>query len=438
MTEQDRVFGKCAWRLVPFMALLYVVNYIDRVNVGFAALTMNKELGLSPSIYGFGAGIFFFSYALCQIPASLMIARIGPRRGIFWILVIWGALSAANAFVWSPASFYVVRFFLGIAEAGFFPGMVFYLTLWFPKDYLGRSIAGFQAANPLAFVVAGPLSGLLLGMDGAFSLSGWQWLFLAEGLPACILAFAVYRWMPDGPADASWLDRDEKAAIASRHRSDGVAEHSDIRIALKDWRVFGIGFVGIGVIFCITGVQLWVPQIVQAMGFPNETVGVVVALPFVCGSNDPLGLCERFAQRTNLAHRVGGPVHGTGPHHRKHFHFPSARSSRTDDRDRWAVFRAAGHQHAATLAFARTGAGWRNRRLQHHGAVRRIFRSDCDWRSQTGDEQLCGRPYCVGGSRDLVGGGHSSPRPRAFAARRVRKHRPRIAKPCDRATEGSR
>ena len=160
-------------------------------------------------------------------------------------MLIWGALSAANAFVWSPASFYVARFFLGIAEAGFFPGMVFYLTLWFPKDYLGRSIAGFQAANPLAFVIAGPLSGLLLGMDGTFSLSGWQWLFLAEGLPACILAFAVYRWMPDGPADASWLDRDEKAAIASRHHSDGVAEHSDIRIALKDWRVFGSALWGL-------------------------------------------------------------------------------------------------------------------------------------------------------------------------------------------------
>jgi ACS family tartrate transporter-like MFS transporter len=284
MIGQDRVFAKCAWRLVPFMALLYVVNYIDRVNVGFAALTMNQELGFSPSIYGFGAGIFFFSYALCQVPASMMIARIGPRRGIFWILLIWGALSAANAFAWSPASFYVIRFFLGIAEAGFFPGMVFYLTLWFPKDYLGRSIAGFQAANPLAFVVGGPLSGLLLGMDGTFSLSGWQWLFLAEGPPACILAFAVYRWMPDGPADASWLDRDEKAAIASRHHSDRVAEHRDIRIALKDWRVFGIGFVGIGVIFCITGAQLWVPLIVQAMGFPNETVGVVVALPFVCAT----------------------------------------------------------------------------------------------------------------------------------------------------------
>jgi len=125
---------------------------------------------------------------------------------------------------------------------------------------------------------------LLLGMDGMFSLSGWQWLFVVEGLPACILAFAVYRWMPDGPADASWLDRDEKAAIASRHHSDAVAEHRDIRIALKDWRVFAIGFVGIGIIFCMTGVQLWVPQIVQSMGFPNETVGVVVAVPFLCAT----------------------------------------------------------------------------------------------------------------------------------------------------------
>ena len=279
--SDDRVFLRCMWRLVPFMMVLYLVNYIDRVNVGFAALTMNRDLGFSATIYGFGAGIFFFSYALCQIPANVIIERVGARRGIGAILLIWGAISAANAFVWDAWSFYVLRFSLGIAEAGFFPGMIFYLTLWFPKAYLARCIGMFQCSNPLAFVVGGPLSGLILGMDGTGGLHGWQWLFLLEGVPACLLAIAVFYFLPNAPHEARWLDKEEQTTIESRLNIEGATAHRDIGAAFKDWRVFALGLAGGGIIFCLSGLQFFAPQIVQGMGFSNLAVGFMVALPFV-------------------------------------------------------------------------------------------------------------------------------------------------------------
>ena len=279
-----RVFNKCVWRLIPFMMLLYLVNYIDRVNVGFAALTMNHDLGFSPSIYGFGAGIFVFSYALFQLPANIWIERVGARRGMFVVLMAWGLISAANAFVWSPASFYVLRFSLGVAEAGFFPGMILYMTCWFPKAYFARCIGIFQAANPLAFVLGGPLSSLILGMDGVWSLHGWQWLFLFEGLPACLLAFVAYRILADGPALAPWLSDDEKAIVLSRLAVEGATAHRNVGLALRDWRVFGLGLAGAGIQFCASGIQFWVPQIVQGKGFSNGIVGFIVALPFLFGT----------------------------------------------------------------------------------------------------------------------------------------------------------
>src|SRR5580704_15754987 len=162
MGKQDQVFAKCAWRLIPFMMLLYLTNYLDRVNVGFAALTMNKDLGFSPSIYGFAAGIFFLSYALFQLPTNVILERVGARRSVFCIMATWGAISAANAFVQGSISFYTLRFLLGVAEAGFFPGMIFYLTLWFPRAYRARFTAGFMTAIPLAGIIGGPLSSLIL------------------------------------------------------------------------------------------------------------------------------------------------------------------------------------------------------------------------------------------------------------------------------------
>jgi len=276
----DRVFIKCAWRLIPFMTLLYLVNFLDRVNVGFAALTMNRDLGLSPAVFGFGAGIFFVGYAAFQVPANVVLQRIGARRWIFLIMLLWGAISASTAFVQSATGLYVLRFLLGAAEAGFVPGMFFYLTLWFPPTYRARFIATFMMAAPLSGVIGGPLSGYILGTDDVFGLHGWQWLFLIEGLPACALGFVVLNYLPDNPSSASWLSGDEKAAIAARLSTEDTTEHHhDLWRALLDPRVIALGLVNFGVLAGANGVSLWLPQIVQSMGFTNVLTGFIVALP---------------------------------------------------------------------------------------------------------------------------------------------------------------
>jgi len=211
---------------IPFMGLLFVVSFIDRTNAGFAALTMNKDLGFSPTVFGFGAGAFFVGYALFMVPANVILERIGARRWVFCILALWGLLSASNALVQSPTSFYALRFLLGVAEAGFAPGMFLYLTYWFPRVHLARVTANFMVAMPLSFVVGGPLSGLILGMDGVAGLRGWQWLFLIKGVPAFLLSFAVLKLLPDGPNDAPWLTAGRRRRLPSawppRSRPAGV------------------------------------------------------------------------------------------------------------------------------------------------------------------------------------------------------------------------
>ena len=283
MTEHH-IFVKCAWRLIPFMVLLYLVNFIDRVNVGFAALTMNRDMDFTPTIYGFGAGIFFFSYALFQVPANIMLDRWGARRWISFILVAWGMISAANALVQGPGSFYALRFLLGVAEAGFFPGMIFYLTLWFPQAYRARFVATFMLGQPLAFILGGPLSGFILGLDGFGGLHGWQWLFVVEGLPACLLSLVSLRLLPDRPAAASWLNPEEKRIVAARLSSEESTANRDLWPALRDPRVIALGLVGLGQNCASYGVQLWMPQIVQAMGYSNQATGFIVALPFVAST----------------------------------------------------------------------------------------------------------------------------------------------------------
>src|SRR5215471_3196311 len=265
------------------MMLLYLVNYIDRVNVGFAALTMNKDLGFSPAIFGFGAGIFFFSYALFQVPANVIIERVGARRSVFCIMAMWGAISTANAFVQGPVSFYTLRFLLGVAEAGFFPGMIFYLTLWFPQAYRARFTASFMVAIPIASIIGSPLSGFILGMDGLAGFHGWQWLFLLEGLPACVLAFATLKLLPDRPAHASWLSGMEKTTIAESLFAGASVEDRDLWRALRDPRVLALGLWGFGIGAALYGTTLWLPLIVQAMGFSNRATGFVTALPYMLG-----------------------------------------------------------------------------------------------------------------------------------------------------------
>ena len=283
MAEQGKVFAKCAWRLIPFMMLLYVVSFIDRTNVGFAALTMNKDLGFSPSVFGLGAGLFFITYNLCQVPVTILLRRHGARRVIFWIMLVWGLLAACNAFVRGTHSFFALRLLLGVAEAGFFPGMIFYLTLWFPQAYRGRFSGTFATGIPLAGVIGGPLSGLILGMDGVSGMHGWQWMFLLEGLPATVLAFAVLRFLPDGPMQASWLDDAEKCTIAASLAPETAIQDRGFWRALSDARVWALGIAG----FCngcsVYGIALWLPQMIQAMGFSNRATGFVTAVPYIAG-----------------------------------------------------------------------------------------------------------------------------------------------------------
>jgi len=280
MTDSDRVLAKCERLLIPFMGLLYLVSIIDRLNVGFAALTMNRDLGFSPAVFGLGAGIFFIGYSLFQVPANLVLVRIGARRWIFSILAVWGLISAACAFVRGPTSFYLLRFLLGVAEAGLFPAIVLYLTFWFPQNRRARQIASFMAASPLAFIIGGPIASFLLTMDGLGGFHGWQWLFLLEGLPACLLGFVVLKLVPDGPADASWLTSAEKNLIAQRLAQDASVDEMKFLPALSDPRLYALGLAYLAIGAGGYGIRLWLPQIVQDMGFSNFANGFVVALPY--------------------------------------------------------------------------------------------------------------------------------------------------------------
>src|ERR1700682_1148118 len=264
MDSNDQIFAKVARRLIPLMVALYTVSFLDRVNVSFAALTMNKDLGFTPEIYGAGASIFFLGYFLFEIPSNVILTKVGARRWICRIMASWGVISAANAFVQGPTSFYVLRFLLGLAEAGFAPGMIFYLSLWFPARLRARYAATYFLAIPLTNVIGAPLSSLILGTDGVLGLHGWQWLFILEALPALILAAIVFFYLPDGPADAHWLENRETERIAGELSLSRISanEHvHDVRSALLDSRVLLLCAIYFGIVVGLYGIGYWLPSI---------------------------------------------------------------------------------------------------------------------------------------------------------------------------------
>ncbi|MFO0836879.1 MAG: MFS transporter, partial [Phycisphaerae bacterium] len=272
-------------RLIPFLFVLYVVAFLDRVNVGFAALEMNEDLGFSAAVYGFGAGIFFIGYALFEVPSNLLLARMGARRWIARIMITWGVLASGMMFVRGPMSFYVVRFLLGIAEAGFFPGIVFYLSEWYPAKERARAVARFMTAIPISGVIGGPVSGLLMQLDGRWGLAGWQWLFLLEGVPAVILGGVVLGYLTDRPGEARWLDADQRAWLTARmaREREVCAEHHGWTVsrALTSaivWQMGVLVFVSISFGQYVLG--LWLPQIVRGFsGLSPLGIGVVSAVP---------------------------------------------------------------------------------------------------------------------------------------------------------------
>ena len=273
--------SKMSWRLLPLIGLSYLIAYMDRANIGFASLQMNADLGFSAAVYGLGAGLFFAGYSLFEIPSNLLLVRFGARRWIARIMLTWGLLSAGMMFVQTPTQFYVMRFLLGAAEAGFFPGVLLYLSSWFPAASRGRAVSRFYIAVPLASMVMGSVAGALLGLDGSLGLAGWQWLLLLEGVPALVMAGILLRFLPDAPATASWLTVAEKDWIASSLQADvkaSGASHDGFVRALLDPAVLAIGTVLALVFACANAVSFSGPKIlVEATGWSVTDVGFLVA-----------------------------------------------------------------------------------------------------------------------------------------------------------------
>ena len=301
---QRRTIVKVSWRLLPLVVVAYLVAYIDRTNIAVAALTMNKDLGFSASLYGIGAGIFFIGYALFEVPSNMILEKVGARMWIARIMITWGIVSGLMATVIGPISFLSLRFLLGVAEAGFFPGMILYFTYWFPARYRGRVISTLFIAVPVANAVASAISGAILEMDGILGLKGWQWVFVIEAIPAVLLAFVVLRHMTDRPAVANWLDADEKEWLESELRAERakVDAAGKLRVlqVLTDPRVLALSAIYFFSATANYGITFFLPQIVKGLGHSNLMTGFLSAIPYTVGV---LGLLafgyssDRFMER---------------------------------------------------------------------------------------------------------------------------------------------
>src|SRR6195952_3284917 len=277
-----------SWRLIPFLVLAYFLAYLDRVNLGFAALTMNAEFKFSPTVFSWGAGIFFIGYFLFEVPSNLALEKFGASRWIARIMVTWGVISALMATITGVWSFYGLRFLLGLAEAGFFPGIILYLTYWYPAEYRARFLAAFAIAVPVSTVIGAPISGMLLGLDGVIGLQGWQWLFIIEGLSSLVLGVVAWFYLTDRPEKADWLTGEQKAWLSQRLAAENAAKqaatHLTLRQALTSPKVITLSLIYFGFVGALYGMQFWLPQIVKAFGFSNVQTGFVTAVPYLFGT----------------------------------------------------------------------------------------------------------------------------------------------------------
>ena len=272
-------------RLLPFLMLAYLICYIDRTNAGFAALQMNKDIGLSGTVFGLGGGIFFIGYFLFEVPSNLALERFGARRWICRIMITWGLVSAGMALAAGPTSFISLRFLLGVAEAGFFPGVILYLTYWFPAEQRARIIGIFMVAIPVSGFIGSPVSGLLLGLDGLLGLRGWQWVFILEAAPAVLLGFVCLAWLTDGPAAALWLTDEQRGWLIGTLEQElrqlkRVAHGSAWRV-IRNPTVLALAIIYAGGATASSGLGLWQPQFIKSFGLTNAEVGWVNALPYV-------------------------------------------------------------------------------------------------------------------------------------------------------------
>jgi ACS family tartrate transporter-like MFS transporter len=285
---ESRTIAKVSWRLLPLVAVAYCIAYIDRSNISVAALTMNKDLGFSAYLYGWGAGIFFFGYFLFEIPSNLILEKIGARIWIARIMITWGIISGFTAMVTGTTSFLIIRFLLGAAEAGFFPGMILYLTFWFPAQYRGRVISTLFIAQPVANAIASTGSAAILGMDGILGLRGWQWIFIIEAIPAILLGLFILRIMTDRPEHADWLANDERGWLQSQLARESREVERDGQMtwmkALSDPRVVALSIIYLGSVTANYGIVFFMPQIVKGLGLSDMMTGFVSAGPYVIGT----------------------------------------------------------------------------------------------------------------------------------------------------------
>ena len=294
VTAQERVLqqsasAKVGRHLLPFLVICYFAAYLDRVNVGFAALTMNADLGIGPEAFGFTAGIFFLGYCLFEVPSNILLEKFGARRWIARIMITWGLVSMAMAFVTGVTGLSIVRFLLGVAEAGFFPGIIFYLTFWVPAAERARIVTIFMAAIPISSFVGAPLSGWILdAFAGSAGLKGWQWLFILEAIPSIVLGVAAFWFLPDRPRDAKWLTEDERRAlddqINAEMKSREAIQKFTIREALTNSRVLALSLIYFGLATGMYGLSFWLPQIIKAFGLSNTETGLVTAIPYVAAA----------------------------------------------------------------------------------------------------------------------------------------------------------
>ena len=286
---EQRTLSKISWRLLPLLMVCYFIAYLDRVNLGFAGAVMSKDMGFSAAVFGSAAGIVFLADVLFEVPSNLAMERFGARRWIARIMFSWGILSAAQAWVGGATSFNVVRFLLGIAEAGFFPGVIFYITLWFPAAYRARIVGWFMFAIPISTVIGSPISGFILNMDGIGGMHGWQWLFILEALPSLLLTFVVLFYLPDGPKDAKWLSVEERdwlqQTLAAERRNRESFNSISWKQSLFSPRVIGLGFVYMGITVPLYGLSFFLPQIIKGFGgLGNVEIGFINAFPYLVGA----------------------------------------------------------------------------------------------------------------------------------------------------------
>lgn len=288
-TDLERVYQKVTRRVVPLLFVCYLLAYLDRINIGYAQLQMRSELNFSDAIYGLGASMFFVGYVLFEVPSNVLLKKIGARRTMLRIMLCWGAVSMSTMFVASPLEFYVARFFLGVFEAGFFPGILFYLTLWFPADRRARIVAFFMAATVVAGMISGPVSGYILqNMNGVHGLRGWQWMFLLEGFPSVVLGIVSYLALVDQPADAGWLSSAEKDVIMrdlAEGSRDVSAETVSHRAAFRDMAVYRLSALYFAMSCAAYALSFWMPSLLERAGTVGlQRIGFLSLIPYGCGA----------------------------------------------------------------------------------------------------------------------------------------------------------